>query len=73
MTLDEAKDAVQHRKRVIFNGAEYIANGIITWWDNHSGVHQGWRNSLDLIAVNGSSSCTQALVRECTLVEGGVS
>lgn len=52
MTLDEAKDAVQHRKRVIFNGAEYIANGIITWWDNHSGMHQGWRNSLDLIAVN---------------------
>ena len=66
MTIDEAKAAVKNRSRVIYNGTQWIANGIITWYED-KGIYQGWKNSLDLIPVNGSCSRTQALIRECTL------
>lgn len=68
MTIDEAKLAVQQKLPVIHNGIEYRANGIITWY-KHSGYDSGWRNSLDLIPVNGARSYTQALVRDCELGE----
>lgn len=66
MTIDEAKHAVKNRSRVIYKDTEWIANGIITLYES-KGIFCGWKNSLDLIPINGSYSRTQALVRECTL------
>ena len=66
MTIDEAKEAVKTRQRVMYKGVPWIANGIISWYQR-AGYGIGWRNSIDLIPTNGSRSCTQALVRECSL------
>lgn len=68
MTIEEAKEAVKNRATVWYKGVPWIANGIISWYQDH-GFDKGWRNSLDLIPTNGSRSCTQALVRECELKE----
>ena len=70
MTIDEAKEAVRTRASVWYNGVEWKANGIISWYQDH-GYDRGWRNSLDLIPTNGSRSVTQALVRECSLTPNG--
>ena len=66
MTIEEAKEAVKNRAAVWYNGVPWIANGIISWYQR-TGYGIGWRNSIDLVPMNGSRSCTQALVRECSL------
>lgn len=66
MTIDEAKEAVKNRATVWYKGVPWIANGIISWYQ-HTGYGIGWRNSIDLVPMNGSRSCTQALVSECSL------
>ena len=70
MTIDEAKEAVKNCTPVWYNGEEYRVNGIISWYQRH-GFDQGWRNTLDLIPVNGAKSCTQALMRDCSLTPPG--
>lgn len=72
MTIDQAKEAVKSRAPVWYNGEEYRANGILTWYKCH-GFEHGWRNSLELIPVNGARSYTQALVKDCSLTPTGAS
>ena len=68
MTLAKAKEACEKRLTVTYNGALWKVNGIFTWFEQ-KGMFRGWKNSLDLIPCNGSNSRTQALVRDCELVD----
>ena len=70
MTIDEAKKVVETRTPVFYNGAEWTADGIISWHKDQ-GYDRGWRNSLYLVPTNGSNSVTRAPVKDCSLTQNG--